>query len=210
MTEAAKRQKAQEILNCTAGLFLHSDYEAITMSAVAREMHISNGILFVYFPTKQTLFFSLLMREYHARIEAMQRRVQANNPASYEALCELIIADLEEQLKNTLYVRLESIRSAILEKNIDLELVFTLKTELYRRMAALAEVVAIPGVVTAREILDIFHVETALIGGFQQASDLPAAMRQRFMQNGLNALVHDAKSDTLHTMRLYLRALRQA
>ena len=208
MTRAAKEIKTEAIMNCAARLFLAADYESVKMSAVAREMHVSNGILFVYFPTKQTLFFSLLMREYHARIDALERRMQDNPPPDYAALCEAIIADLKAQLDNTLYVRLESIRAAILEKNIDTVRVLDFKLKLYARMHAVAETVAIPGVITAQEILEIFHVQTALIAGFQQASELPDSLRAQFSQNGLGAFVHDAKQDTLRTMRLYLRALK--
>lgn len=208
MTEAAKQSKAQSILDCAARMFLAADYESVKMSHIAREMHISNGILFVYFPTKQTLFFSLLMREYHARVDALERRMREAPPADYGALCEVIIEDLKAQLDNTLYVRLESIRAAILEKNVDAMQVLAFKLKLYARMSALAETVALPGVVTAQEILEIFHVQTALIAGFQQASEIPDILRTQFMQNGLEAFVHDAKQDTLHTMRLYLRALK--
>ena len=209
MTEAAKQIKGQSILNCAARMFLAADYESVKMSLIAREMHVSNGILFVYYPTKQTLFFSLLMREYHARIDALERRIRQAPPADYEALCALIADDLKEQLDNTLYVRLESIRASILEKNVEPMRVLSFKQELYGRMRALAELIAIPGVLTAREILDIFHVQTALIAGFQQASEIPASLRAQFMQNGLTAFVHDAKQDTLRTMRLYLQALKE-
>ncbi len=208
MTEAAKQSKAQSILDCAARMFLAADYETVKMSQVAREMHVSNGILFVYYPTKQTLFFSLLMREYHARIDALERRIREAPPADYEALCDLIAGDLKAQLDNTLYVRLESIRAAILEKNVDTAQVLGFKLKLYARMSALAETVAIPGVITAQEILEVFHVQTALIAGFQQASELPDSLRKQFLQNGLEAFVHDAKQDTLRTMRLYLRALK--
>lgn len=208
MTEAAKQAKAQSILSCAARMFLAADYEAVKMSHIAKEMHVSNGILFVYYPTKQTLFFSLLMREYHARIDALEKRIQKAPPADYEALCALIASDLQEQLDNTLYVRLESIRASILEKNIDPALALTCKQALYGRMRALADMIAIPGALAAEEILDIFHVQTALIAGFQQASELPASLREQFKQNGLDAFVRDARHDTLRTMRLYLRALK--
>ena len=161
MTEAAKEQKAEAILDCAAELFLASDYEAVKMSAVAKKMHISNGILFVYFPTKQTLFFSLLMREYHARVQVMERLMRGRQPRTLTGLCDLILKDLEQQLENTLYIRLEAIRAAILEKNIDAKRFLALKMTLYERMCALSEAAAVPGVVTPKEILHIFHVQTA-------------------------------------------------
>lgn len=208
MTDAAKEQKADGFLDCAARLFLQSDYESVKMSAVARETGVSNGLLFVYFPTKQTLFFSLLMREYYARVRAMEELIQNRHPQTLEALCGLILQDLEQQLANTLYIRLEAIRAAILEKNIDAGQFLTMKLALYERMVALADTVAIPGVMTAREILDIFHIETALIEGFQLASELPDPLRDALSKNGLGDFVHDFHRDTLRTMRRYLQALQ--
>ena len=206
MTEAAKAAKAQAIMDCTAKLFLAADYEAVKMSHVAREMHLSNGILFVYFPTKQTLFFSLLMRAYHARVDALQQRLLAKPALDFAQLSALILDDLNAQLDSILYVRLEAIRAAILEKNIQPGLVLSMKTKLYKRMISLAQKASIPGVISAQDILKLFHVQTAMIAGFYIASDLPPSLRAQFLENDLEAFVHDTKQDTLSAMRLYLQA----
>ena len=208
MTDAAKEQKAEAILDCAAALFLSSDYEAVTMSMVARKMKISNGLLFVYFPTKQTLFFSLLMRAYHARVGAIEHLIQRSRPQTLDALFALIMEDLKQQLQNTLYIRLEAIRAAILEKNIDGKRFAAMKLALYRRMCEAAQAAVIPGVITAGEILDIFHIETALIEGFKMAGALPAPLRAELEHNGLTDFIHDFQADTLRTMQLYLQALR--
>jgi AcrR family transcriptional regulator len=208
MTEAAKQKKADAILDCAAAMFLAADYESVKMSAIAKKMCISNGILFVYFPTKQTLFFSLLMREYSARADAMEQLIKSRDIQTPQALFDVILDDLAQQLENTLYLRLESIRTAILEKNVDIRRFLALKMALYERLCTLAEQISIPGVFTPRGILDIFHVQTALIGGFQLASAIPEPMREQLLQSGMEAFVHDFKKDTLQTMRLYLQALK--
>ena len=208
ITDAAKQQKAAAILDCAADLFLASGYNAVTMAAVAKRMHISNGILFVYFPTKQTLFLSLLMREYHARIDAMERLLASNPPHTLAALCALILQDLAQQLHNTLYIRLEAIRAAILEQNVDMRWFLNLKITLYKRLQSVAALAAIPGVITADEVQDIFHVQTALIEGFQLAGKLNEPLRKALTGNGLHAFVYDFHADTLRTMRLYLNALQ--
>ena len=208
MTDADKAEKAQAILNCAAELFLAGDYETVKMSHIAREMHLSSGILFVYFKTKQTLFFTLLMREYHARVDALETQLSKRPPRTFAQLSQAILLDLAHQLDNPLYVRLEAIRSAILEKNIEPQLVLSMKTALYSRMATLAGQTAIPGVISAQEILDLFHVQTAMIAGFQGTGDLPAPLKEQFLSSGLTDFVHDAKQDTLSAMSYYLRAYK--
>ena len=62
--------------------------------------------------------------------------------------------------------------------------------------------------ITAAEILDIFHIETAMIEGFKLAGEIPDSLRDELMQNGMEGFIHDFRKDTLRTMRLYLQALR--
>ena len=210
MTDTAKEHKAGSILSCAAELFLAADYHLVTMSAVARKMNISNGILYVYFPTKQTLFLSLLMREYHTRADAMEALLRREKPKTLAALCGVILTDLERQLRNPLYIRLEAIRASILETNVDPERFLSLKLPLYARLRAIAAEMEIPGVITASEILYIFHVQTAMIGGFKLASAIAEPLRGTLLQNGLCEFVHEFRQDTLRTMRLYLQALQAA
>jgi AcrR family transcriptional regulator len=68
MTAEAKALKAHAILDKAAEMFSNSEYEKIKMTDIAKEMNMSNGILFVYFKTKESLFFSLLVREYEKRL----------------------------------------------------------------------------------------------------------------------------------------------
>ncbi len=76
MTDAAKQEKSNAILDKAATMFLQYDYDKIRMSDIAKEMGISNGILFVYFKSKETLFFMLLLREYNARFSRLILRLQ--------------------------------------------------------------------------------------------------------------------------------------
>ena len=54
MTEEAKEIKAKQILDQAANWLMQKDYEKIKMLDLAKSMNISNGILYVYFRTKET------------------------------------------------------------------------------------------------------------------------------------------------------------
>ncbi|WP_307344910.1 helix-turn-helix domain-containing protein [Paenibacillus polymyxa] len=63
--------KAQAILDQTTEVFHSSDYEQIKMSDIAKEMKMSKGILYVYFKTKESLFFNLLCCVYEKRLNRL-------------------------------------------------------------------------------------------------------------------------------------------
>ena len=68
MTEAAKGQKWELILDKAAELLLEQSFEQIKMMELAQSLGMLKGTLFVYFKTKETLFLSLLWQEYQRRL----------------------------------------------------------------------------------------------------------------------------------------------
>ena len=74
MTEEAKEIKANQILDQAASWLLKMNYEKIKMSDLAKSMNMSNGILYVYFKTKETLFLCLLWREYEKRLSYLEKK----------------------------------------------------------------------------------------------------------------------------------------
>ena len=69
VTEEAKTARSREILDTAERLFMETGYRELKMSDIAKAAGISNGLLFVYFKTKETLFLCLLWREYEKRRE---------------------------------------------------------------------------------------------------------------------------------------------
>ena len=132
-TEEAKEEKAQAILDTAERLFATTEIEKIKMADIAKEMGISNGILFVYFKTKEMLFLQLLLREYEKRLNHMQKLIERKPLSTYQNLKELILSEMTQIIEEReVYIRLCSIRGAILEKNIDTEQMIQSKQWLYK------------------------------------------------------------------------------
>ncbi|WP_244188502.1 TetR/AcrR family transcriptional regulator [Paenibacillus kribbensis] len=99
MTDEAKALKAQAILDQAARMFEESEYNHIKMSDIAKEMQMSKGILFVYFKTKEALFFNLLCREYEIRLIRLTELIIEQPIHNFNDFKRLIMTELIEWLK---------------------------------------------------------------------------------------------------------------
>lgn len=133
--DAAKMEKANAILDKAAELFLEKGYDHIRMIDLARELDISNGILYFYFKTKETLFLCLLWREYEKRLDYLTEKAKQKRIYCFEDIKHLFLEELEYLVdNNSLYIRLEAMRSTILERNTDQKILLRMKSHLFERM----------------------------------------------------------------------------
>jgi len=61
---ARRKRRAAQILKAAHELFLESGYEKTTVSAIAKQVGIAEGLVYSYYPTKRDLFHHVL-REYY-------------------------------------------------------------------------------------------------------------------------------------------------
>lgn len=210
MTAEAKAQKAQAILDKAADMFNSSSYEKIKMSDIAKEMSISNGILFVYFKTKEALFFSLLCREYEKRLARLTEMAEKTRIKKFNDFKKLVIQELTELVDyNPLYIRLEAMRTAIFEKNVDTETILRQKMNLYMLMTKLVGLICENNVLAQFEVMDILQAEASIITGCKLSATLPSEVMDVIEKNGLTGLRRDFKKDVIDTMICYLDGYRR-
>ena len=136
---------------------VEKDYEHIRMADLAEELGISNGILYVYFKTKDTLFLCLLWREYEKRLDYLTEKAASRQIHCFEDIKRLFLDELEYLVdSNPLYICLESMRSAILERNTNQDVLLRMKTHLFECMEAWTDRLSRSGVLTSRQLVDIF------------------------------------------------------
>ncbi|MBY9081593.1 TetR family transcriptional regulator [Paenibacillus sp. HN-1] len=205
MTPEAKALKAQAILDKAAEMFLSSEYEKIKMSDIAKQMGMSNGILFVYFKTKEALFFSLLCREYEKRLARLTEMVKSMPILNFDDFKMLVINELTELVDhNPLYIRLESMRTAVFEKNVDAETMLSQKMNLYKLMSELVSIICSHNALTQEDVMDILQAEASIITGCKLSATLPVEVIDIIEKNGLDGLKRDFKDDVLKTIICYL------
>ncbi|GAB1154693.1 hypothetical protein YWY31_07180 [Paenibacillus illinoisensis] len=205
MTPEAKALKAKAIMDQAAELILTSEYEKIKMSDIAKKMGMSNGILFVYFKTKEALFFSLLCREYEKRLASLTELVKEVSIHSFADFKHLLMTELKELIEdNALYIKLESMRTAVFEKNVDAETMLNHKLNLYTLMSELVTMICAENAVTPDDVMEILQAEASIITGCKLSATLPEEVMEIIKQNGLDGLQRNFNEDVLKTMRCYL------
>lgn len=205
-SQEQKKEKAEAILDMAAKMFATKEYEKIKMSEIAKALGISNGILFVYFKTKEMLFLQLLMREYAKRLDNMKFRIRNEDISNYELLKALIMEEMSEIMENSdIYIRLISIRGAILEKNIDLQQMIELKKSLYNRVKDLAQLIHERSrIFTDVEIMEIFLVQESILVGCKLCANLPEDILDIIDTYQLEGFKFSFKENALKTMSSYL------
>lgn len=205
MTPEAKALKAKAILDKAAEMFLSSEYEKIKMSDIAKQMGMSNGILFVYFKTKEALFFSLLCREYEKRLARLTEMAKEIPVRSFDDFKNLVMNELMELVEqNPLYIKLESMRTAVFEKNVDPETMLNQKINLYKLMSELVAIICASHALTQEDVMEILQAEASIITGCKLSATLPAEVVDIIEKNGLDGLQRNFKDDVRKTMICYL------
>ncbi|OKP97685.1 TetR/AcrR family transcriptional regulator [Paenibacillus sp. P46E] len=205
MSPEAKALKAQGILDKAAEMFMTTDYGKIKMSDIAKQTGVSNGILFVYFKTKEALFFSLLCREYDKRLTRLTEMVKEMQIRNFDDFKSLVLNELTELADhNPLYILLESMRTAVFEKNVDAETMLNQKLKLYQLMSELVSIICEDNELTQEDIMEILQAEASIITGCKLSATLPPEVVDIIEKNGMDDFKRNFKSDVLKTMDCYL------
>ncbi len=85
-----RQQRRQGILNAARGLFWERGFAGTTMPDVAHEAELAPGTLYLYFPSKDSLYAELLIEGYDLLLEQLRRcvRTKASPRQQAEALVD--------------------------------------------------------------------------------------------------------------------------
>ena len=79
-TAQKKEQRRSSILERARAYISHRSFDEIRLSDLARELHVVKGTLYLYFPTKQDLFVSILVEEMEAWWKAFVEKRATKSP----------------------------------------------------------------------------------------------------------------------------------
>jgi AcrR family transcriptional regulator len=205
MTDEAKAAKAQSILDKAKEMLLTTDYSEIKMADIAKAMGISNGLLFVYFKTKETLFMNLLWREYEGRLSYLKSVAQKERIESFEDIKRILLSELEFIVDNNpLYIKLNTMRTIVFEKNTDFETLYNMKKSLFGQASELTMIFSQSGVLTQEQIIDILFIEDAIITGCKLEAALPPNVVEVISQLGMGMFRRDFKNDVIDAFSCFL------
>jgi AcrR family transcriptional regulator len=98
-SEAAKETRREQILSAAVRCFARRGYHATTIEDIVRETGLSRGALYLYYPSKESLYVALSERWSCGVEEAIRRRLTSNlSPKALLRLSiEVIGAHVEEE-----------------------------------------------------------------------------------------------------------------
>lgn len=122
LTEEEKKNKEKLIVDTATQMFDEQPYVAVTMSDLAKRCNMAKGSLFRYYATKETIFSKILYNEYAVWAKGEMKalsHIDKFTKESYRAFIKeqthVVVAQRDR------LVRLVSIKRAILDKNVAIE-----------------------------------------------------------------------------------------
>ncbi len=130
--EEQRDERRETILAAAEALFLRKELAAIGMAEVARRAGLAKGTLYLYFPTKESLFLAFLSRDYELWFDAMDRALRKDSaPMEPHALAQIAVKALRSQPTMR---RLMAELHTLLERNIDQATALPFKRMLLERV----------------------------------------------------------------------------
>jgi AcrR family transcriptional regulator len=162
-TPDAKADRRALILEAALQLSRRMPFAEVTMAAVASEVGVTKGTLYLYFPSKESLFLAVLDALMQDWFEAVNAALEAPGPRNVTAIADALSTAFLDRADLT---RLLALLEGVLERNIDLETAVAFKRatlERTARTAALLEA-AIPTLPAGAGVGVLMRCRALLVG----------------------------------------------
>jgi AcrR family transcriptional regulator len=120
---AARRSRAEQILEAAATLLLRHGYGRITMEDVAQQAGVGTGTLYLHWKAKEALFETVLLRELVAIWTQLAHQLDAdpNDALLHRFLAHLLRAVKERPLARALFTRDSSLLGKLAQRSVVLQ-----------------------------------------------------------------------------------------
>lgn len=177
-----KEERRGDILSLAGSLLAHKSYEEIRMADIAADLGLAKGTLYLYFPSKESLFLSLLAESLD---QALQRilEVVSQPQTSIDAIASVASSFLAQ---NPTLPRLLAMVHSVLEQNVPWEEAVAFKRRLADFIQSAASGIAgkVPGL-GPQEATKFFLYLYAQIVGLVQLTDISPFMARIGAEPGL-------------------------
>ncbi|OMF45802.1 SDR family oxidoreductase [Paenibacillus peoriae] len=148
-------------------------------------------------------------REYEKRLNRLIEIIVESRIRDFDDFKHLLLTELSKLVEhNSLYIRLEAMRTIVLEKNVDAETMLMLKMNLYVQMRRMTTLICEHNALTETEVMDVFQAEASIITGCKLNATLSPEVVDIIEKQGMEGLKRDFKQDVLNTMQSYLEGYR--
>ncbi len=161
-----KAARRADILRVAERMFASEPYESITVARLAREAGIGKGTVYLYFPTKEALFLTLVGEKLQAWLQEVLRQLEAHEGPVEHAVVEVLTLSLAERPH---LLALLSMVHSILERNVEVRMVLGFKMGLIEALGPVARWLddAMPAFSEGDGMTFLLWAHSAMVGMFQ-------------------------------------------
>ncbi len=102
MNKNQSDDKKTRILDTACELFAKHPYHKVLLSDVARKAAVGKGTLYLYFKSKDDLYYGVLFRGFSILVEKLQRFIEANDLSAEEQMSGVIRIIIERLYNKTI------------------------------------------------------------------------------------------------------------
>lgn len=188
-SDSEKTERRAAIVAAARSLFAETDYAAVRMAEVAGRAGLAKGTVFLYFPTKESLFLAVLQDLLAAWFVEVEAALAASGRWDASRVARTIAASLAGQRR---LVELLALLSGVIERNVEVEEVARFKEWLLVRLAAAGAALErrLPWLRASEGARLWLHIDAAIVGLHQLAEPGPIA-RLALMRPHLHPLAVD-------------------
>ncbi|MAM89358.1 TetR family transcriptional regulator [Allohahella sp. A8] len=194
--------KRRSDIERAAAELLKQDIDALpSVSDIAKAAGLAKGTLYLYFETKEAIYFSILARHYCTLLASLDSFFR-NDRQSANPIDEAVglIADFVRL--NPDFMPLACQSAAVLERKVDEEVIVEFKSRLLTDMGQVSEAICrrIAGL-TGADCVQLLIQTHAMLLGLWQMQHLPAEVNCILRSRGLAALIPDFDSGIRQALR---------
>ena len=137
ISQQEKAHRRREIMQTARSAYTVYGYETVSMAYLAEKTGLAKGTLYLYFPTKESLFLSLCEEELDAWLDAVHESLAATGgPLGDAALVKILLAPLADSPQ---LPPLVAILHTVFERNIDVDRARNFRAGLLDHLVAIGQ-----------------------------------------------------------------------
>ena len=196
-----KALRRSDILKAARRLALRTGFDAFTMEGLAAEATLAKGTLYLYFGTKESVFFHLEQEQLFIWLAAAAAAVKGVRGA--DALAAALVDSVDAHPR---VAEIFALMSTRLEKNVPDEDVLSFKLRLLESIQELGQSLCAGLGLPFSQAGEMCIGLHALLVGCHATAMVPAPMKRLVVQDArLTLFTPDARSLLLMTIRCYFR-----
>ena len=206
MTDAQKEARRADILKVALHRFTLMPYESLSMADTADEAGVAKGTLYLYFRSKEELFFAIYSDELNGWFDELDRELGAAKAEASIAAFLMLVG--ESLTRRPQLLRLIAILHTVLERNLDEATARRFRTWLKQRTETTGRLLEtyLPFLGAGEGAKLLIKID-ALIIGFQHLAEPSDVIREVLKDEDMALFRLDLREQLLETLRTLLMGL---